>query len=521
MSTNENETTEKHSKKNIFFGTIVGYLTFILNVVAGILFTRWIINSIGDSNYAVYGLTNSIITTLSFDFGLGWTTYTFLSKYRAEGNQEAINHLLGLMYKIYFVIAATLFAVLFCYYFCIPYIYTGLTVGEIGNFQNAYIITGIFAVVSFPAGLFSETINAYEEYIWAKVIQLINKLVYIILTIVALYLGWGLLGLVGVNAISGLVTAILRWVIVKKRTTTKPDFRYKPSKKTINEIIAFTFWTAIATIFQRLSLTFIPNILGIVSNSDNIAVFNIANALEVYVFTFSSIMGTFFLPKVSRIYKSDKPNKTEILTKTATFVGKIQIVLFALVFVGFVSCGKEFIVIWTGKSLYQNSYYVAIFIISAFIVSIPESVLNTAMYTNHKVKHLAISVGCGVAVTLALAFGLGYIWGAVGAGLGYFCGKIIELILTNLYYKKDLHINIWSFLKHVFSRPMIPATISLTLGLLLHFFLPFGLLSKFLIIGFSVVLIYVPLSLLFSFSSQEKKDIKTILHIKKKETGIN
>ena len=98
------QNVEVNSRKQIRLGTIVSYLGIMVNIILGLIYTPWMIKEIGQSDYALYTLATSIITLFTVDFGMSAAVSRFVSKYRAEGNEEAINNLLGLVYKLYTII---------------------------------------------------------------------------------------------------------------------------------------------------------------------------------------------------------------------------------------------------------------------------------------------------------------------------------------------------------------------------------------------------------------------------------
>lgn len=103
--------------RQITFGAILSYLSILINVLVGLLFTPWLIAQLGDSQYGLYTLSNSLITLFLFDFGLSTATSRFVSKYHAEGNDEKIGDFLGVIYKFYLIIDAVIFVLFVILYF--------------------------------------------------------------------------------------------------------------------------------------------------------------------------------------------------------------------------------------------------------------------------------------------------------------------------------------------------------------------------------------------------------------------
>ena len=96
----------------IKLGALLSYLSILINIVAGLVYTPWMIQTIGESDYGLFTLANSLITLFLMDFGLSSAATRYLSKYKAEGNQEKINNFMGLIYKLYLIIDVIIFLVI-------------------------------------------------------------------------------------------------------------------------------------------------------------------------------------------------------------------------------------------------------------------------------------------------------------------------------------------------------------------------------------------------------------------------
>ena len=85
--------------KQIKLGAIISYIAITVNIVVGLVYTPWMVNKIGKSQYAVYTLANSLITLFLVDFGLSSATARYVSNYKAEERQADINNFLGIIYN--------------------------------------------------------------------------------------------------------------------------------------------------------------------------------------------------------------------------------------------------------------------------------------------------------------------------------------------------------------------------------------------------------------------------------------
>lgn len=131
-------------------GATISYLALGINIITGLLYTPWMINSIGRTNFGLYTLAMSVISLFVFDFGLSSAVTRFIAKYLAMDRPDLANKCLGLVYKLYIYIDIVLFLALVIVYFFIPQIYEELTPEEIERFKVVYSIAAIYSVLSFP-----------------------------------------------------------------------------------------------------------------------------------------------------------------------------------------------------------------------------------------------------------------------------------------------------------------------------------------------------------------------------------
>ena len=131
-------------------GALISYLALFLNIVTGLLYTPWMINTIGKADYGLFTLAMSVISLFVFDFGLASAITRFVSKFLAEGRQDKVDSLLGLVFKLYLIGDLLILSSLVVIYFFLPSIYQGLTPEEMVSFKLVYIIASMFSVVSFP-----------------------------------------------------------------------------------------------------------------------------------------------------------------------------------------------------------------------------------------------------------------------------------------------------------------------------------------------------------------------------------
>lgn len=441
----------------IKIGALLSYFSIALNILSGLLYTPWMIEHIGQNEYGLYTLANSLISLFLIDFGLSSATSRFLARYHALGEEYKVDNFLGIVYKLYIFIDAIIFIVLITVFFYIDIIYIKLTPHELEQFKVVYAIAALFGVVNFPFVTLNGILTAYGKFIYLKLADVIYRILVVGLMIIALINGYGLYAVVTVNAVVGLMIIIYKLIIVNRTTNIKANLRYS-NKELYKEVFDFSLWSTVASLSQRLIFNITPSILGMVSNTASIAVFGIVTTIEAYTYTLSTAINGLFLPRVSKIYTKDKAEKK--ILPLMMKVGRFQYVLNGLIVAGFAIIGKEFILLWMGTE-YIEAYYGILLVIIPGLFFNSLQIANTAVSVTKNIKHFAyINLGMGLMnVFCSLIFSQYY--GVVGACFSIFIAYMFRAIALNLLYYKKLKINMVAFVKGCYIKMSIPIILTI------------------------------------------------------------
>ncbi len=497
-----------NNSKQIKLGAVLSYLSVGINIIIGIVYTPWMISKIGQNDYGLFTLATSVITMFVMDFGMGSAVTRFLSKYYSEGDRQGADNFLGLIYKLYLCIDLLILTVLLIVYFSIDKIYVKLTPVELERFKIIFIIIASFSVISFPFTNLNGILTANEKFVQLKLCDFFNKIFTVLSMIVALSLGYGLYALVVVNTLAGILTIILKLIIIRKTTFLHINLKYR-SKNILKEIFGFSVWSTIGSLAQRFIISIIPTVLGAVSGSKEIAVFGVAQTIEGYVYTFAEAINGMFLPKITRIVRKNGGTDNKELLSLMIKIGKIQACVIGLIFTAFLTLGKSFIVdIWIGSN-YEKSYICALFIIAHYIIMMPQQIANTAVIVQNKIKYRSVVIIIMCLINVPLSFLLSKRFGAEGAAVSIFTVNMVCLAGLNIIYKKILKIDIKTFFKQVYSKQLLVYLLSVAAGFLLNSIDFIGARQiKFFINAVLFVLIYVMLEYLICLSAGERKRIK-------------
>ena len=446
------------SSQQIKVGALMSYLALGINILTGLIYTPWMIGTIGRENYGLFTLAMSVISLFVFDFGLSSAVSRFLSKYLAEGRIDKANNCLSLVVKLYLIIDILFFIVLSSIYFFIPEIYSELTPDEIEKFKVVYLVAAVFSVVSFPFIPLNGILTANEQFISLKVCDVLQKLLIVVAMTLCLIMGGGLYALVIVNALAGVITIIMKLWCIKRYTRTKLNYQYKDKEQLI-EIASFSGWTTVVSLCQRMVFTIAPTILGMVSGSTAIAIFGIATAIESYIYYFANALNGLFLPRVAQLVSRD-----EDVMPLMKRIGKIQLIIVGAVVVGFICLGNNFIHLWVGDG-FKDSFLCAVLVIVPSLFYLPQEIGIQTILVKNEVKYQAIVWSIMAMLSLVLSFFLGKLWGAIGVSIAICIAYFIRTLGMDLILSKRLKLDVVDFFKSTYIKMMLLFIVIIALSL--------------------------------------------------------
>ncbi len=497
------------SRNQIRNGAFISYLAIIINIVATLLYTPWMVQKIGKSDYGLYTLAISLISIFLMDFGIGSVVTRFVAKYKVDNDTKSINNLLGIVFKLFIIIDFVILLILAATYFSLEYIYVGLKPQEMSQFKILFLIIAGFSVISFPFSILNGIFSAYEYFVQLKLCELLQKVVSILLVVALLLFGYGVISIVAVNAFVPLIVITIKLVLLKRNTPIQVDFTSN-DKTMRKEMFDFSIWITIIGIAQRLTYNIAPSILGVTSTSGEIALYAPASAIAGYFYIIAAAIDGLFLPTVFR--KLSEKKEQDIRTLMIK-IGKFQLFVLGWVFVGFVSVGKEFMTLWMGKE-YLNAYYCTVILVIPTLFEYSQQIARTTILAKNKVKLQSIGLICTSILNIGIAALLSYYFGAIGVCSAICITAVINLIYMNVIYYKVLHFGMIHFYKSCYIRMLLPIGVSLMLSLtVLEFIEQQGWL--WLILKGMIVSIVFGVIVFFFGTGKEERN-KLIVAIKKR-----
>jgi len=491
-------------KSQLLGGALISYISIAFNILSGLLYTPWMIRTIGDDQYALYTLAISVINMFLIDFGLSSAISKFLSSYYAKGDYEEANRFMGIVYKILFVIAGIIAIVLTVFYFFIDNVYVRLNPNDLIVFKRLFVVVSLYSVISFPFSAFNSVLMANERFIEVKLCGLLSRVLSVILIIICLVCQLGVYSLVLVHAFVNLGMIALKCRLVNTRTKQKTNLKVW-DKSIANSLFSFSVWIALRGIAQRCIFTVMPTIIAMILGSKEITIFSLAATLEGYVFNFSEAINGMFMPKISKMLRKD-----DALEQVGSLLGKVSkfhVFTIGLIFVGFLCIGDSFVNLWIGSG-YLDVYFCTLFLVFPALIDVPQQVAKTTLLACDVVKQQAIVYIIMSIINVVMAIVMLNTFGIIGAAIAVCVAYLVRTIGMNYLYKKYLSINIKKYFVETYGRWIICAFLTVICEKVLSKVINLTGVYELIVMGTIIVIAY---TILYALICVKPKEIKNLI----------
>lgn len=441
-------------------GIILQYSQMFLSVLISFIYTPMMLRLLGQEEYGMYNLANSIISYLSLlSLGFGASYIRYYSKYKKNGDSYGIKRLNGLFIIVFTVMGLIAFiAGLFissnvAIFFNNTYSFHDLKIARI-----LMIFMSINISLSFQNSVFTAYIIAQEKFIFQKLLNMLKSIVSPFLTLLLLLMGFGSIGIVVVTTLITIVVDLINIFFCIHKLNMKFDF-HKPDLGLLKEVAIFSLFIALNQLVDQINWATDKVVLGKVCSSATVAIYAIGSQINTYYLQFSTAISGVFIPKIHKIVAStDKEcDKNYKLTQIFVKVGRIQFIILLLILTGFIFFGEYFILIWAGKE-YSNAYYVALLLIIPVTIPLIQNIGIEIQRAKNMHQFRSYIYLCMAIFNIVITIFLAKKWGELGAALGTGVSVVLANgIIMNLYYYKKIGIDIIYFWKEIIK--FIPALI--------------------------------------------------------------
>lgn len=455
---------------NIRIGTVLSYLTILVGMLVSFFYVPFLISKVGKTQHGIYNFVNSIISWMSFlTVGIAGSYVRFATKYNKERGEEGTGKINTAF--IYILSAGALIGVillvillLFIQYGVIPL--ENYTADEKKLISSLFII-GIIHLAFYFATMFFNGFNVYKNnLILVRGIALGIAIITPILTIPFLMMGYDVTSVAIVKLAVDVVTLIIYvlFSFLSEKITFSKFANSRERNNLIKEILIFSFFVILYVTIDTITKSSEKIVLGFYGLPNLVSVFALGRSFLDYTFLAVAYVSANYIQVINEKIAGGKNEEVDNL-----FLRLSKVNLFILFFIygGYLASGEAFINAWLGNSGFSEVELRQIFTIGAVLILaniVPfsqQSVVDIQRgFNKHKIPTLVLLVSAIVNFIL-MSIVINFIpsdYIVLGLLLSSAITTIIsQVIIMNIYNKKELHLNIKKYFFNLLKMSLITA----------------------------------------------------------------
>ena len=454
-----------NEKKTIIRNIFSNWTGYFVSVVIGLILSPVVVHSLGNNLYGIW----AIIVAFSGYYGLvniGITPAVsyYLSHHYAKGEFEQINR-----------VASTAFLVLTLLSFVVLSIsmavgWWGISIFSIdtqyvSDFRLTVFIMALNFSFGFAFAVFQSFLIMLQRYDLRNANQIFFDILRAILIYHALKTGHGIVAISAITTFCTFCTNISFAIIVYR---IFPKVKIKlcyTSKAMLNKIFSYGFFAVIAELGRQLMFYSAAFVIGIFLNTAFIAFFAIAGNLIEYARNLLGAMTRVFFPVAAQQYSRSEFDKLrELYFKGSKYAFSLSVIIIT----GFLTMGKQFIILWMGEN-YTTSYTIlqilCVGYLPFFLSYTSHQILLGAKKISFiaKVNSITALLNIGISVLLINEMGI------VGVAWGTSISLSIQSVWLILKCSELLSMPISIFFRQVVLGPVLCSIPVVILGLFFQY----------------------------------------------------
>lgn len=494
-------------------GVVLNYVVIFLNTVVGLLYTPYMLRMMGQSEYGLYSLVASVIAYLTvLDLGFGNAIVRYTAKFRAEKKTEEQYEMFGMFFLLYLVIGIIAFGIGLGLYFNVDTLFGNtMTTVELGRARIMMLLLVANLAFTFPMSIWGSIIQAYEDFVFQKSLNIIRIILNAVVMICLLHFGYKAVAMVVVQTIFNVLTLVINFIYCRRKLNIHIYFRFRHFHwRFLKEVAIYSFWIFLNAIIDRVYWSTGQFVLGAMVGTAAVAVFAIAIQLEGMYMQFSTAISSVFLPKVTAMVATNRSRKeiSDLFIRT----GRIQYIVLAYILSGFIIFGRQFIELWAGAG-YSDAYMISLLFFIPLTVPLIQNLGITILQARNEMKFRSVLYIIIALVSLAMQILLTGYFGGIGCAMGVSGALVVgQILIMNVYYRRRQDLDIKTFWKEIGKMSIIPIVLIFSSMLVIRHFFALDSWGK-LILGIAAFsLVYIPLFFRFSMTDDERNLFISMFH---------
>ena len=495
-------------------GTLLSYLHILVSNTISIIYTPYMLQMMGQSEYGLNGTAGSFISYLSIlSFGIGGAYIRFNTRYRAANDREGEKQLNGMFLTVFSCLALlVMIGGLGCVALAGQLVEDTFTATELFKLRVILVLLTVNMMITFVFNVVMMALHSYEKYLVLRIVALVTSIGTPIINIIALKLGGRAIAITAISLAISICCYVFYFFYARK--VIKMEFSFKGFRKDVlKEIFIFSGFLFLNSITDQITFSTDNIVLSAVKGTSAVAIYTVGANFRGYFQQFSSAISSVFAPTVNLMIAKNQTMRE--VDELFIRIGRVQFYVISLVLIGYVSIGESFVRMWAGED-YGDAFYIGLMLMISVCVPSFQNVGLEIQKAFNKHKARSVVYFLVALVNIALTIPFARRWGGIGAAGATLITTFFGYVLfMNYYYWKHIGLNIPGFWKSI--AAILPGLFAP--GLAGYLINRFWFIDSFMDILLSALVISVVFGVsvwLFSMTEYEKnlfkKPLQKILH---------
>jgi O-antigen/teichoic acid export membrane protein len=433
---------------------------FVWSAAVLLFQVTYVLNSLGQEQYGIWAICLVLTSTFAvFDFGLAATIVKFVSEFHAKGSAEDINRVLTNSFLFTLCIDLLVAPV----FFLLDPIMTFLNVAP--ELLPTAVAAGSLALINFMLtvsglNLYSGLLQGYHRLDLTNRVLMISGIPKIAGTIVAVEMGYGVVGVVVSDLLVVLFNIGLLWRYARR---VAPEahiaWRYR-SWETFRSVFRFGVKLQASVLSGLINFHFDKFVLSRMLGLVYLTYYDLGSRVVGKVRGLPLIVATALLPEMSRL---SALNEKEAIRSTYERSSKFMLLFLLPVFGSTALLSDILINLWLGSGYELASLTLQVLSFSYCINVFTAVVSNTSKglgAPEYEARTAAIQVALNVTLSPLLVRFIGFPGALVGTSTALIVGALYYVVKVN----RLLEIEHGVFLRRVVAAPVLCASASLLIS---------------------------------------------------------
>ena len=501
-----------NDNKKIVVNTGILYGKLVITTIIGLLSSRYILQSLGSSDYGLYSVVGGIVSFLNVvGVTMVSTSYRFLAVGLGSGDRVRLRQIYNSLTLIHWLLALFLFVlgeIVGVYYINNYLVVAADKLPDARFVFHISLLTTVATVINVPA---SGLTIAKEKFMFTSAVEIIFAITRFVFVVFMMTYGGNRLRFYAIIMLGIRVLTMLlyqSYCFINDRDITR--FRINKCKEDYKEIAAFTGWSllgASAYIGNTQGAAIIINrFFGTVLN----AAYGIASQVNSYANTFVKGITQAAVPQIMKNYGAGNQERS---LRLVYIICRISSLALLLLIVPMLAYTNDILVLWLGNPPEFAVEFVVFLLITLFI-SVLGSGFDSCIQSTGKIRNNEVAY----AVICLSQLPIMYIAYKLGAS-PYFnvillCGATLLQKLYQIYLlKKITTFNVATYLRECVLPVLLTLSTTLFPIMIIRHIFHFSTLWLIVFIAFYEIWI---ISSIYLFGLRDQERIQIVSFIKKK-----